>query len=369
MAAGLRGFLYRHRLPLALLYLLLVGSMFYGTAYYLDGQKVPAAVDLGLTIAGRSMAYQRTFAELDRARRERDQGHPADAVARLERFLASTQGTQQAQLSTHAVTDAHELLAELYEADGRTGRAVAVLESACERFPLNYWMWYRLGRILEERGELGKAQDALTRAFHLVPELPLVADAYLKVLSEQLDHERILWVHDQFQRAQQRAAPQVEVKVGQPRDALQRQVLGFVGIPVEQASFFRSCRLTGLRRGPRQRLLLPAEITMDWPAGEPRVTIQLRFEGIYEGLQLTALCYTTAVGERVERALASDEIRYLHRPHSGAEFYAEFDTGVAAEDLRDVEVEYSCPRFALSPECEAIFAHARRNRTARGGGP
>jgi tetratricopeptide (TPR) repeat protein len=363
-----RSLAYRFRIPLTLLYLLVAGAPFAATAYFLDGRRVSPATDLGISIALRSLAYHRTFAEVELAREEFAGGLLAAAEARLERFVAGERDVQPSQLATHAVTDAYELLAEVYLARGKSGRAMRAMETICEIEARNYWVWYRLGQILDDRGDLAAAGDAFLQAFLLVPEHPPVAEAYLAVLAEQLDYARVLWAAEQFEWAQAHAAPQVLAKVGRPRGDLQRRALAWVEIPVEHASFFRTCHLTGLGRGAAQRVRLPPEMTMHWPAGDEPVTLQLRFEGIYEGLTVEALVATSAAGERAEQRLDPADLRTLHRPHSGAEWYVEIDTGRSAADLGAIVVVYSCPEARLSPETVAQVEHARRNLRAAGEG-
>jgi tetratricopeptide (TPR) repeat protein len=205
-------FCWRRRWSLSVLYLLVLGAVGAGMALILF--RLPHGVDLGLTIAARAVAYHRSFAAVELAQEDLAAGHLDDAERRLRSFLAEHTATQPGQLATHAVTDGHLLLAEVYLAQGRSGRALKRLREMAERTPKNYYVWFRLGRVAEEAGDLPRAREALHRAFLLALDHPEVTEAYLGVLKEQVAHEQILWVADHFQRAQQRAAPQVEIKVG-----------------------------------------------------------------------------------------------------------------------------------------------------------
>ena len=66
------------------------------------------------------------------------------AEVRLERFIQRHSEIQAGQLETHAVTDAHEMLAEIYVEQGKPRKAARLLEQMARRTPLNYRLWLLL---------------------------------------------------------------------------------------------------------------------------------------------------------------------------------------------------------------------------------
>ena len=66
-------------------------------------------------------------------------------------------------------------------------------------------------------------------------------------------------------------------------------------------------------------------------------------------------------------AVGEDKIAYLHRPHSGASFYAEVQTDLDARELEALEIVYSCPEHVLSEQTHDAIAKARVNVQAKRG--
>jgi tetratricopeptide (TPR) repeat protein len=361
---SVRFYFWRHRKGLAALYLALLGGCC--GALYLYYTRVPYSAEIGATVALRSLLYDRTFRTVDRARAELEAGRPERAERLLLHFLEEHADVQPGQLYTHAVTDAHETLADLYRGQGKLGKAAATLEAAVRRTPLHYWIWYRLGQVQEERGRLAEAADCLREAFRLTLDHPDVVNDYLGVLAELVRPEEIVEVADHFERASRRAAPIVTVKAGPPRPELQRRVLAAVGIPVEHGEFYRSEREYGLPRGPRVEVEVPVELVAGLPRAPEEIRLQLRFQNVYDGLVVHALRWEREDGTTGGQELAADQVAYLHRPHSGVEFHAELAVALPPGPLTRLAVVYSCPRHELSAESLGIVENARRNVLARG---
>ena len=95
------------------------------------------------------------------------------ARATYERALAMSDGIRHGESASWAVS-----LAEVYEALGDLGSAVAVLEQAVTWQPLSAFCWYKLGRAYRLAGRPGKAREAMEKAVRLRPgyEGTLVAD-------------------------------------------------------------------------------------------------------------------------------------------------------------------------------------------------
>ncbi len=361
-----RLFCWRHRKLLAVTYVALLVGICAGLWAYL--KRVPPSLEVGAAVAVRSYLYRQTFDEVERARLDWEAGDADQAEIRLERFLTEHDGVQKGQLYTHAVSDAHELLAEVYAADNRVGRATKTLKRALERTPLDYWLWYQLGAHQEGSGDFKGATKSFHEAFKLTLDHPQVASAYLEVLGEQNLHDQALWVHDQFTRAAKRAAPVVTVKVGAPRDETQRKVLDLAGIPVEHGQFFQTYRDFGLARGTHQELNLPLEMFAGAPSDPDPLYLQLRFQNVYDNLVVEGLKWRTDRGRREERWFEEGDVRTMHRDHSGVEFHAEMAITLPLDKLASVTVVYSCPPHELSEAALAVVKKALANAEGRGQG-
>jgi len=363
MAARLRSILWRHQTVLATVYVafLIAGCL----ALIGYGLKLPRHLDIGFTVAVRSALYQRTFREVDRAREELSSGDLTHSEARLTRFINRHDDVQPSQLATHAVSAAHELLAEIYLRQGRTGKATRLLDGLAQKTPLDYRAWLLQGQAAEIAGDVETSLESYRQAFKLAPNHPGVVEEYLGLLSELNDHEEILWVEDQFHRAARRGSPLLTLKVGGARSPIQRRLLEWAGIRVEHGSYHVSLELDNLSHGAGQRLILPPDLFHEWPHPPGSLYLQLRFENVYEELRLDALHYLTKDGERREYALTPGRVRYQHRPHSGVEYYAEIRTDIDVDEIETLELVYSTlPEMRLTDDAHAIIDKARVNALA-----
>ncbi len=365
MFLGLRAFVHRHRVLLSLGYLGLLFAMACGLYWF--RYRMPRGLDVGIAVVLRNVAYQRTFKEVARARGEIERCDLSKAEQRLELFLARHGRVQPDQLDTHAVSDAHELLAQVYLRTGRPGRALKALEAMIGQTPQNYWLWLSKARTQEEISDLEGAAVSFREAFKLAPNHPEVAEEYIASLSSLNSSEEIVWVADEFRRAVRRGGPMVTVKVGPLREDLERRLLSWAGVEVEHANFDRTLELFNLPRGPRRRIPVPEEMFAPRTDAQGTLVVQLRFEGVYDGLVIDELHYTRTSGEQGSLDLSADPTSYLHRPHSGVEFYAEVRTPFGMNDLKAMEMVYSCPQSVLSQDALAIVEKAGINLKARGG--
>ena len=355
--------LWRFRVPLALLYFVGLGASWVLLFQY--RRFVPPEVDLGLTIVARSTAYHSTFREVEKARGEQAAGDLAAAVERLEHFVSRHADVQPAQRFTHAVTDAEVLLAECLMELGSRGRAERVLETTTARCPLDWWPWFQLGDVREERGDLEGAAEAYLRAFRLTGNHAEVATKTIDVLADLLRHAELVQVAEEFEAACSFAAPLVDVKVGIPRTSLQRRALRFAGVDVEHGSFRKSARLWGLARGSDVTVDLPIELLGRRRPGET-VAVQLRFHNVYSDLRLDSVRWHGANGELGRQEFGEGEVAELHRQHSGGDWYLEFHVPLPEGEWTAWSVGYSCPEQQLSDAVLARVESARRNLAARG---
>ncbi|MEE9561727.1 MAG: tetratricopeptide repeat protein [Thermoanaerobaculia bacterium] len=317
MAGRLRLFLWRHQVSLTIVYLaLLVAGC---GALYWYCWKMPASLDTGMTVALRSVIFQRVFSPVSQAREDLASGDLVSAQVRLERFIQRHSEIQAGQLETHAVTDAHEMLAEIYVEQGKPRKAARLLEQMARRTPLNYRLWLLLAEAARSAGDAPLAAKSYRQAFKLALNHPQVAERYLGLLSELNAFEEIVWVADQFSRAAQRGVPLASVEVGIPRSEFRRRVLEWTGIKVGHASYYRGLDLFGLPFGEGQQLSLPEELLQPWPYPTGSIYIRLRFEGVYEHLRVESLRYRTKDGETREYVLTPDRVSYQTRPHSAVE--------------------------------------------------
>ncbi len=365
----LRVFLWRRRRPLAALYLvvlLIAVGVVYGYARY-----VPDSIDTGLTVAVRSTFWHDTFREVQRARIDFDKSQNAtdpaertrllrNARQRVEMFLGEHPSVQPDRLYTQAIVAATELLSEIHIARGKPSRAARVLEALADRVPLNYRLRQLEAEAKVAAGDLGGAADAFRDSFKLALNHPDVAESYLEVLAELARFEDVVWVADQFERAVRRGAPSVELKVGPARSGLQRRVLDLSGVPVEHGSYSRSVTFYNLGRGARSTVSSPPDLLADWDSGGP-LFVQLRFESVYEQLEVLEFRYWTRDGKRSTLVLGADSVRTFHRPHSGVEYYVEIRTDLDPSTVARFEVDYRTPTQKLSSDAEAIVAKARAN--------
>ncbi len=363
MAGRLAMFLWKHQLSLAFLYLVLLGGAVWGVYWY--AYRVPPAADAGLAVMARSVAYQRTFDQVEAACREIGQGNLANAETRLRVFIYDHQHVQTNQLETHALTDAHEALADIYLRQGKFQKAANVLDDMAERTPLNYRLWYLKGNACKAAGDTNEAVKAFRRAFKLALNHTEITESYLGALSELNAYADILWVADHFQRAARRGAPSVLVELGVARTKLHRRLLRLAEVPVKHGTYFRRTTLERLPRGSHRKITIGHEFLDPWPFAPKPLYVQLRFNNVYDGLQIEAFHYTTRDGERHVFPLNQSRLSYLHRPHSGAEYYAEIRTDLDVRELRQIEVVYSCPEAGLSDDALAIVDKARTNLKAR----
>ncbi len=327
---------------------------------------LPAKYDAALSIALRARTYFASFEPVEAARREFVAGRFAVAERRLVHFLDEHRRTQPAQLHTHAVTDGHMLLSEVYRSQNRLVRADRELAAAAKRTPLDYYIWYVKGRDAESRGDLAGADKDLERAFLLAPNHRGVAETYLAVLADRNASERILWVADRYERACRRGAPAMDIRAGARRSALQRWVLDEIGIPVEHGRYTRSLDRYGLQRGEGRSIELPPALWRPWIGGAATLYLQLRVQHCYDGFEVDGFTFVKDSGEQ-ERVAADGRVQYLHRAHSGAEFYAEIDTGLNAAEITAITVHYSCPEGGLSEDSVRIVDKARENALVKGG--
>lgn len=364
MVARLRTFLWRYQVLVTVGYLaILIGGCLVLMAY---GPRLSAGANIGFTVAARSIVYQRTFREVERARLELSEGDLASAETRLTRFIRRHDDVQPGQLATHAVTTAHELLAEIYLIQGRAGKATRILEGWAETTPLDYRVWLLKAHAARAAGDRITARESYRQAFMLALNHPRVVEDYLGLLSELNDFEEIMWVEDQFRRAARRGRPIVMVKAGSARSPFQRGILEWAGIEVEHGRYFRSLELYGLSFGRERELMLPADLFDRWPHRRGSLYIQLRFENVYEELRIEALHAITKGGERRDLALTPDRVRYQHRPHSGVEYYAEIRLEVDVDEIETVGITYTAlPEMVLSEQAREIVDKARVNLLAR----
>lgn len=362
----LRQFAYRHRRWLAGLYLLLVLVVGGGLWAYVS--LVPDDVDLGLTIAARAWFYRDSFAAVEAAEHDLEQGESgrASAQARLEEFLAEHAQVQPAQLWSHAVARAGVLLAELHVANERPMRGAEAIEPLLERLPLDYTLWWAHGRALEADGEFAAAAKSLRRAFELTLHHPGIVEDYLGCLNEINAFAETAWVADEWERALVRAAPKALLKVGIPRRPLERRVLSAVGIDVEQGRFFRHLEKWGMPRGAGCRVEFPPAMFEPW-GWHDELVVQLRLDQLWDGFTVDLLEIERRDG-RVERRVP--QVGYLHRDGSGVNAYAELFTGVPGDEVARVTLTYSCAAPELSAKAQRAIAKARANlapAAARGG--
>jgi len=361
MARRMRLFLWRHQRLLTILYVGILALVWAG--FLLFAYATPGRYGVGITVVARALAYHDSFEEVKVAREDIRAGHMDDAQLRLERFLEVTKDVQRSQLETHAVVEAHETLSDLHMRLDRPRRAIKLLRDLTERVPLHYRAWYLRGLAEKKGASSSAAAKSLDRAFRLTLNHIDVTEAYLLVLAELPDLEKVVWVADQFARAQQRAVPSAVVKVGVPRSVLERYSLGWAGIPVEHGTFFRQFEARGLTRGNRQVISCPAELFADWPSSNV-ITVQLRFEHVYRDLRVDALrCRIGA--EQMEFALDPQDVRHLHQPNSSREAFVEFDVRLDIGMATDFEILYSCPERRLTDESLAIIDKARANLKPR----
>lgn len=363
--AKLRLLLWRHQVPLSVLYLgalLVVGGGIFSLRMWM-----PEHLNMGLAVASRSWAYDRTFEEVKTARADFQAGRLEDAQRRLVRFLEQHADVQPGQLYTHAVTDACELLSQVYLVQEKPGKAVAVLRAMTETTPLHYRLWYSQGCILKDVGDLEQAALCLRQAFKLTLNHPQVTEAYLSVLADLNSHEEILWVADHFHRASRNAAPKVEVTAGVARSRLQRTAMNLAKVPIGHGSFLASMVFYGLERGQKRHLALPAAMFDSWPAREGKFTVGLCFKNIYQDLRIDCVRYRLKDGEWTRRVLPESQVVFWHRPHSGSEFHVELRTDLEASRIGEFEIVYSCPQHVLSGDAERMIAKARVNCQATAG--
>lgn len=365
----LRSFLWRMQRPLAVGYVALLGAV--AGAIWLYHSRVPASLDTGMTVAVRSLFHRATFREVERARTdleaaaaatdpvERDQLRD-DARERLEAYLATQRSVQPDRLHTQAVVAATELLAELHREQGRTNRAARLLTELADRIPLNYRLQWLAGRALRAAGDLPGAAASLRAAFKLAINHADLAEDYLELLSEQNAFEDILWVARTFASGARAGRPSAELKVGVARSVSQRRVLEWSGIPVEHGAYRRSVTLFGLRRGSACVLRTPQGMFDDW-SETGRLFVQVRFEGVYDGVRARVMRYRTRDGQQHELLLGPENSSTFHRPYSGVEAYVEIRSSLDAASVAELEIEYSCAEHELSNRALGIIERARRN--------
>ncbi len=351
----LRSFAYRHRRPLAAAYLLL--TLVTGGGLWAYVAWVPDDVDLGLTITARAWFHQRTFVEPDAARAEAAAGDHAAARDRLERFLADHPRIQPAQRFTHAVSRAGVQLAEAWIALGRPSRGAEALHPLLERLPTDYQLWWAQGRAFDEDGEFKAAATSLRRAFALTLTHPGVADDYFAALGELNAYAEVAWAADEWERAQVRGAPRGLIKAGIPRRALERDMLGAAGVPVEHARFFRHQELWALARGDDVQVEFPSAMFEPWPWREELV-VQLRLENVWDGFEVTGCEVVRRDGSRATRR---PDVALLHREGSGVGAYAELFTGVPGDQVAGVRLSCQIPQPALSTHSQRVIRKARVN--------
>ncbi len=134
MFKRLRLLLWRHQRLATFLYLGLILAFAAFFLWYRYG--ISRGLDTAVAVALRSVAYRSTFDTVEQVREDIDAGRLDLAERRLHRFIREHRYVQPAQLATHAVTEAHELLAELYRRTGRMRRRIDVLEAMILRTPL-----------------------------------------------------------------------------------------------------------------------------------------------------------------------------------------------------------------------------------------
>jgi hypothetical protein len=107
---------------------------------------------------------------------------PLAAGVRIERArlrfatgdVAGAYADSQRVIDDHPASEAPwELRAAMAERLGRPDLATRALTASTERWPSNAVSWYKLGRLLEQRGESERARRAIERARRLQPSLDL----------------------------------------------------------------------------------------------------------------------------------------------------------------------------------------------------
>lgn len=364
LSAKIKLILWRHSPLLALVYLILVLAIFAIPAgYYFFASRT---VDDGLAVVLRALAYKRSFSQVELARKELQAGRLSDAELILLQFTAESRETQSAQLTTHALTEAHFMLAEIYKSQGKLNKAVNALVPMLEVTPLNYMLWYRTGLLYKERGDIDTAARMLLEAFKQALNHPQVTEAYIEVLDEGARYADIAWVYDQFRRALKRAAPMLLVKMGTPRSQFQRTIMELADIPIEHGVYTRVCKVFNLERGDHRKAAIPSDM-LDWHSERKQIYMQCRFENIYEDVKLEGLRISGKDGNDVILRFGEEQVNYLHRLDSGGENYAEICLNLDLEEIETLEIIYSCEVYELSESVMRIIAKANRNLSRAGG--
>ena len=80
--------------------------------------------------------------------------------------------------------------------------------------------------------------------------------------------------------------------------------------------------------------------------------------------QIEALRWTLADGRRSEMRLPPDAVHTFHRPHSGAEFFAEVRVPLPTDRIEEFTVVYTCPPHELEERFHQamidVYERARR---------
>jgi len=322
---------------------------------------IPDAVDQGVAVGMRYIMYRRSFDEVDEANKELSEGKTDQAEQRLQNFLLENGTPQPDQLMTNSVVAAHMLLADLYHKQGKSNKAIRLLNGIVTRVPLHYRIWHLLGILYKDKGDYDAAKRSFHHAFKLAPNHPLIVEHYLEVLAQLGEFDSIVWVYDQFQRALKRAAPTVQIRAGSERPYLQRYFLQLVDLPVEHGLFTSTTTLYGLKRGNKRVLKIPNQMLTNWFLSEKDIYIQLRFENIYDGLVINGLQLTYDSGRSQIFQFNQQNISYFHQQHSGSYFIAEFPLNIELTEVVELQVIYSCPVYKLSSDAMRIIEKAKLN--------
>ncbi len=353
-----RTFVWKHQSKLAAAYLSLL--VIAHLALWAYPRFAPRSIDLGATIALRSLAYHFTFRDVRRARTDWEKGDIDRAEARLEQFVSRHEDVQPAHIHAHAVAEACEMLTDIYRQQERFGRAERTAEAWANTMPHNYRAWYVLSSVRKARGDLSGAADACRRAFKLTLCVPQIADDYIAILAELNDYEDILWVSREHERALRNAVPRAEIFIGLPRSSLQRQVMSLAKIPVGHGAY-RVRFDTWLPRGEDKTLTLPPEVFLQQDDGGENLYVMLRVENAHTDFHVSLLRYRNQQGEWVDLKATDDWVTYMHRRHSGVEYYAEMRTNIPREEITACEIVCSSPGYALSGASERIVRRAKIN--------
>lgn len=348
--------LWRHQRSLAIGYVLV---LILGWIFFLAlSRYMPASVDIGSVLAVRALAYEDTFDVVRTAEKEMADGKVNSAAIRLQRFVDQHADVQPTTLYASSVSSAQELLIQAYLAKGSIGKAEKTAETWTQLLPRNYRAWYWLGKVRKQRGDFTGAADAMSQAFKLTLCIPEIADSYLSILADLNQYERILWVAQQYKRAEKTARPRVEVFVGLDRSSTQRTVMQLVDLAVGHGKYFAKFSVK-MNRG-LATIDFPKEIFGNSGANGKFYAL-LKVENVFDDLEILSIELQGKDGKWVALGNADYEVGILKQEHSGAVRCAELKTDWELEDVSGCRIQVSSPGYGLSGDSERIIQRAQTN--------